>query len=63
MFCQVLNAKHGANRAHHYFDYGFLMNLTIISREAKKNMLLHRNKTYLDSTIINVIKSSTFDMV
>ena len=63
MFCQVLNVENGTNHAYHYFDPGFSMNLANISRKAKKNMLLHRCRTYLDSTIINAIKSSMFDMV
>ena len=63
MFCRVLNAEHGANRVHHYFDPGFSVNLANNSNNAKKNTLLHRNRPYLDSTIINAIKSSTFDMV
>ena len=63
MFFWVLNSKHGANRAHHYFDHRFSVNLANISRKAKKNTFLHHNIPYLDSAIINVIKSSTFDMV
>ena len=63
MFCWVLNVEHGANHAHHYFNSRFSVNLTNISRKAKKNTLFHRSRTYLDSLIINVIKSLTFDMV
>ena len=63
MFCWVLNVEHGANHAHHYFDARFSMDLANIYRKAKKNTLLHRSRTYLNSTITNAIKSSMFEIV